>query len=86
MYARKNPFDLSRLGLTLSRKVGNAVTRNRYKRRLREIFRTNKTEIPHAYDYVVIVRRPRDEKEPEFVDLQNELLRLFDEATRPKKT
>lgn len=84
VYARKNPFDSSRLGLTVSRKVGNAVVRNRYKRRVREIFRRNKADIARGYDYVVIVRRPRDEKEPAFATLCDELLQLFEKATRTK--
>lgn len=44
----------SRLGLTVSRKVGNAVVRNRVKRQLREIFR--KTHLPEGLDLVVIGR------------------------------
>jgi len=46
-----------RLGITASRKVGNAVQRNRAKRLLREAFRCIRTELPSGIDLVVIVRQ-----------------------------
>ena len=46
-----------RLGITASRKVGNAVVRNRCKRIVREIFRRNKELFPPGADVVVVVRR-----------------------------
>jgi len=47
----------SRLGLTVSRKVGGAVARNRIKRRVREWFRWNGRRISGGSDVVVIARR-----------------------------
>lgn len=46
-----------RLGITTSRKVGNAVVRNRFKRRLRAWFRANRSDLPAEVDLVVIARR-----------------------------
>jgi len=46
-----------RLGLTVSRKVGNAVVRNRVKRRIREWFRRERDCFGGAWDVVVIARR-----------------------------
>lgn len=46
-----------RLGITASRKVGNAVQRNRAKRLLREAFRCVRAELPRGLDLVVIVRQ-----------------------------
>ena len=43
-----------RLGLRVSRKVGNAVVRNRIKRILRELFRTHQNELPATCDLVVV--------------------------------
>lgn len=47
----------SRLGITASRKVGNAVVRNRFKRRVREWFRHHRSGFPKGIDLVVIARR-----------------------------
>jgi len=47
---------LSRIGITASRKVGNAVVRNRVKRFIREFFRRHKYAIEPPQDFVVIVR------------------------------
>ena len=45
-----------KLGLAVSRRVGNAVARNRVKRRVREWFRHTRHELPRATDWVVIAR------------------------------
>lgn len=48
--------ETSRLGITASRKVGNAVTRNRIKRLVREFFRHHQFEIQPSQDVLVIAR------------------------------
>ena len=62
-----------RLGLSVSRKVGNAVVRNRWKRRLREAFRLNREAPPQGVDLVAI---PRAADEPPFEALCEALIRL----------
>ena len=48
----------ARLGFTVSKKVGNAVERNRVRRRLREIVKRASEEVAHAgHDYVLVGRR-----------------------------
>jgi len=54
---KKRPGDRSRLGLTVSRKVGSAVTRNRIKRTCREFFRLNKHRLEDAWDINLIAKK-----------------------------
>ena len=56
LYARPNGSRSSRLGLTVGSKLGNAVVRNRVRRRLREIYRTNEQRFCPGYDIVVVAR------------------------------
>ena len=46
----------NRLGVTVSGKVGNAVTRNRIKRSIREYFRRHRAELPMESDILIIAR------------------------------
>jgi ribonuclease P protein component len=48
---------VTRVGLTVSTKVGNAVVRNRIRRRLRELFRRRREEFPRGLDMVLVARQ-----------------------------
>lgn len=56
MYALPNGQESPRLGLVVSKKCGNAVRRNWWKRRLREAFRMVQHDLPPGLDLVVIPR------------------------------
>ena len=53
---RPNGLSHARLGVTVGRKIGSAVQRNRIKRRVREFFRLNKGSLPGSSDLVVTAR------------------------------
>lgn len=56
LYCRKNRLGKNRLGLTVGKKVGGAVTRNRVRRRIREIYRLHEGELRPGFDIVVVAR------------------------------
>jgi ribonuclease P protein component len=57
VYFLANGLRHHRLGVTVSRKIGKAVKRNRLKRRLREIFRANRSGTGPGLDIVINVKR-----------------------------
>jgi ribonuclease P protein component len=62
------PDGVTRVGLTVSTKVGNAVVRTSIRRRLRELFRARRQELPKGLDMVLIARRSAAEAQwPAFV-------------------
>lgn len=52
-----NDKETGRLGITVTKKTGNAVKRNRIKRLIREFFRLNKCFFPAGYDVVIMAKR-----------------------------
>ncbi|AIM16558.1 MULTISPECIES: ribonuclease P protein component [Neobacillus] len=53
--------DAFRIGLSVSKKLGNAVTRNRIKRYIRQSIFELKDQLKQGYDYVIIARKPAAE-------------------------
>lgn len=57
LYCRRNRGGENRLGYTVSVKLGHAVTRNRVRRRLREIYRLNAPALRSGWDIVIVARQ-----------------------------
>lgn len=56
VYCRKNRLGRTRLGITASTKIGGAVTRNRARRRLREVYRLNRDKLQVGWDIILVAR------------------------------
>jgi ribonuclease P protein component len=72
---RRDPRESPRLGITVTRRVGNAVVRNRVKRRVREAFRHQRSELRHPLDVIVIARKGAVNLAS--AEVESELIALF---------
>jgi ribonuclease P protein component len=67
-----------RIGLSVSKKVGKAVTRNRVKRLIRQFFIEHREQVPAKMDYVIIARVPAAELD--YHSVCKSLIHLFKKA------
>ena len=75
LYCRKNGLGINRLGLTVGSKVGNAVVRNRTRRRMRESYRLREDKVKTGYDLVLVARSRA--AQAEFSELDRHLSSLL---------
>jgi ribonuclease P protein component len=78
IHARQNGEGLTRLGLSVPKKIGNAVIRNSVKRKVREAFRHVYDSMPLGYDIVVTFHNDGDLKREAYEELLVSVLREYD--------
>ncbi len=74
MYVRQSEYPITRIGISVSKKVGNSVVRHCITRRIREIFRLHRSETESGLD-IIVVARPAA-KESDFKKLESAYLHL----------
>ncbi|PYI52383.1 ribonuclease P protein component [Paenibacillus flagellatus] len=79
VYCLPNPrIERFRMGISVSKKLGGAVVRNRIRRVLKEIARLNEAKIRSHYDFVVIARKPVTEME--YKEMEKSLMHVLKRA------
>ncbi len=56
MYISNNALEVSRIGISASKKIGNSVVRHRVSRLIREAYRLNKDKLASGFDIVIVAR------------------------------
>lgn len=79
LYIRNNTTSYNRLGISISKKNGNAVTRNKIRRRLKEIIRLHGYPF-NGYDVIFIVRQPAVNQS--YQALEKSVLDLFSKSVK----
>lgn len=74
VYYRKNNGS-NRYGITVPKKTGPAVTRNKVKRRIKNIIDNNKKVVHNGYDYVIIIKKGI--LDLTYEEIEKELLKLI---------
>lgn len=75
LYVRKNDLNNSRIGITITKKIGNAVVRNRIRRRIKEIIRLKLGNIKTGYDLILIPKK--NVQDISYKDLESAMIHIM---------
>lgn len=78
LYVYKNDRKINRVGIVVSKKVGNSVIRNRIKRLIKESYRLNNSKLIDGYDLIFIARVTAKDKS--YAEIESSVLNLFKKA------
>ena len=81
VYGRPNELPFNRIGISIGRRFGNAVQRNRFKRVCREAFRLSKSRQPVGWDWIVLPKGKKGKGEKRSSGPAPSSLRLEDIQT-----
>ena len=82
-YSIENNLPYSRFGISVGKKIGNAVNRNKYKRRLRNIIDKYKKDYINSKDYIIILRGSAKDKT--YQELETDFLSLINKMRKEKQ-
>ena len=86
VFAAPSAQSQSRLGLSVSKKHGNAVRRNRIKRLLREAFRLGQHDLPSGLDFVLVPEKSGEPTLLEFSEALHRAARQLERRLREEKS
>lgn len=78
LYIYKNKKDVNRLGISVSKKVGKSVVRNRIKRLIKECYKLNSGKLKSGYDLVFIARTAISDKN--YYEIDKAIKNIFKKA------
>ena len=80
IYYKNNNLDKYRFGISVGKKIGNAVIRNKYKRKIRSVVDNNKKYYQKNMDYIIIMRKAC--LDAEFVEMEKKYSSLIYEINK----
>ena len=90
IYHQENSFPYDRFGISVGKKIGNAVYRNKHKRKLRAIIDNYKKSYVNSQDYIIILRGSAEDKlykelEEDYISLINSIGKETYNESKTKK-